>query len=370
LIESSEPVAILLVEDNARHAGLIREELQVDMPDAEVSVADGVRAARDALLLRSFDLVVLDFRLPDGDGLEILRDLRQAGRSEAVVFVTTSTSAEIAVEAMKIGADDYVVKEEGYVSILPFVVREVLDRSRLRRERAALERRLARAEHLASLNTLMAGIAHNLNNPLTTVRTFLELLPSRYETDAEFRTSYYELVLKELARIRALIGSMMQAVAIPAEGSGQPWHLAGLVRDVEAYVRGVASEKGIRFECRPAASLPSLVAGREAVKQALIVLLDNAIAFSPNEGVVTLDCRIAESDSGRRVVLEVSDEGPGIAPQDQKKIFDPFFSTRPGGIGIGLFVAHCVARAHGGSLDFSARSPRGARFALSLPVES
>lgn len=366
---SPDPVALLLVEDNSRHAGLIREQLLVDLPDAEIELADGVRTAREALALRSFDLVILDFRLPDGDGLEILRDLRQAGRSEAVVFVTTSTSAEIAVEAMKIGADDYVVKEEGYVSILPFVVREVLDRSRLRRERVALERRLARAEHLASLNTLMAGIAHNLNNPLTTVRTFLELLPSRYESDAEFRTSYYELVLKELARIRALIGSMMQAVAVPAE-SGEPWHLSGLVRDVESYVRGVASEKGVRFECRAAPALPPLAAGREAVKQALIVLLDNAIAFSPVDGLVTLDCRVAEGENGRRVLLEVSDEGPGIAPQDQKKIFDPFFSTRPGGIGIGLFVAHCVARAHGGSLDFSARHPRGACFSLSLPVEA
>lgn len=366
---TTDPVSLLLVEDNSRHAGLIRDQLQVDLPEVEIGIADGVRAAREALALRTFDLVVLDFRLPDGDGLEILRDLRHAGRPEAVVFVTTSTSAEIAVEAMKIGADDYVVKEEGYVSILPFVVREVLDRSRLRRERVALERRLARAEHLASLNTLMAGIAHNLNNPLTTVRTFLELLPSRYETDAEFRTSYYDLVLKELARIRALIGSMMQAVAVPAE-SGEPWQLTGLVRDVETYVRGVANEKGIRFECRTAPTLPPLSAGREAVKQALIVLLDNAIAFSPNGGLVALDCRVLEGENGRRILLEVSDEGPGIAPQNQKKIFDPFFSTRPGGIGIGLFVAHCVARAHGGSLDFSTRHPHGACFSLSLPVEA
>src|SRR5690606_26120606 len=101
LSSAKEPVALLLVEDNSRHAGLIRDELHVDLPDAEICLADGVRAAREALAVRSFDLVILDFRLPDGDGLEILRDLRQASRSEAVVFVTTSTSAEIAVEAMK-----------------------------------------------------------------------------------------------------------------------------------------------------------------------------------------------------------------------------------------------------------------------------
>lgn len=367
--EAAEGIAILLVEDNPRHAGLIRDELEADLPAAEVEVADGVAAARAALARRSYQLVVIDFRLPDGDGLEVLRDIRQAGRDEPVVFVTTSTSAEIAVEAMKIGADDYIVKEEGYVAILPFVAREVLERARLRREREGLERRLARAEHLASLGTLMAGIAHNLNNPLTTVRTFLELLPSRYESDEEFRTAYYELVLQETDRIRALIASMMQAVTGPAGDDPRPWDVGALVAELDAHVRGRAQGKGIRYRSGTEDDLPPLVGGREAVKQALIVLLDNAIAFSPAGGEVRLACRSEEAGDGRRVVLEVSDEGPGVAPEHRERIFDPFFSTRPGGIGIGLFVAHCVARAYGGALEFAERSPHGAQFRLTLPIE-
>lgn len=364
---SLEPTYVLLVEDNARHAGLMREELEREMPEAMLSLETTVAGARDRLADGRFDLCILDFQLPDGDGLEILRGIREDERDEAVVLVTTSTSPEVAVEAMKIGAEDYIVKEEGYVSILPFVIREVLERVRMRKAHSALERRLARAEHLASLNTLMAGIAHNLNNPLTTVRTFLELLPERYETDPEFRTDYYDLVLAELQRIRALIQSMMQAVAVPLAGREEPWRLPELLRELEVYVRGSVTEKRISFDLRCGEGLPSVLAGREAVKQALVILLDNAVAFSPEGGTVQLSVRSSRGLGEPRLYIEVSDEGRGVPEENRAKIFEPFFSTRSGGLGIGLFVAQCVARAHGGSLEVGSCEPQGAVFSLMLP---
>jgi len=362
---ATRAIDILLVEDNPRHAGLIRDELEIELPTATVTVVQSVGEAHAALEQRKFDLLILDFRLPDGDGLEILRQLKADDRREPVVFVTTSSSTAIAVEAMKIGAEDYIVKEEGYVSVLPFVVREVIERARLRAERTDLERRLARAERLASLNTLMAGIAHNLNNPLTTVRTFVELLPSRYETDAEFRTSYYKLVLDEIERIRVLIGSMMQAVTVPNENGDPPWAARELLRELETYASPALREKHLRLDASCARDMPAMVVARESLKQALIILLDNAIAFSPEGSTVAIACRVRQPDSS--VVFEVADEGPGVPPENRRKIFDPFFSTRTGGIGIGLFVALSVARAQGGTLEVADREPRGAVFTLTLP---
>lgn len=363
---NERPIDVLLVEDNPRHAGLIRDELEIELPTATVAVAGSVGDAHLALRDRRFDLIILDFRLPDGDGLEILRQLKSDGRSEPVVFVTTSSSTAIAVEAMKIGAEDYIVKEEGYVSVLPFVVREVVERARLRSERKDLEKRLGRAEQLASLNTLMAGIAHNLNNPLTTVRTFLELLPSRYETDAEFRTSYYKLVLDEIERIRLLIGSMMQALTVPNRDD-PPWAPRELIREVEQYAAPALREKQVELSVSCPNDLPTLTGARESTKQALIILIDNAIAFSPSGRTIFLTCR-SEGSPDANVVIEVGDEGPGVPPENRKKIFDPFFSTRSGGIGMGLFVAQSVARAQGGGLEVSEREPNGALFTLTLPV--
>lgn len=366
---SRETPRLLIVEDNVRHAELMQDELEAELPGIAITLAGTVADARERLAHASFDLCLLDFQLPDGDGLEVLRGIRDDGREEAVVMVTTSTSPEIAVDAMKIGAEDYIVKEEGYVTILPFVVREVLDRLEMRAKTATLERRLARAEHFASLNTLMAGIAHNLNNPLTTVRTFLELLPERYETDPEFRTEYYTLVLAELKRIKALIQSMMQAVAVPLSGEEDPWLVVDLFKELEVYVQGSTSERGIRYSTVFDGEGPRIHAGREAVKQALVILLDNAVAFSPEGGEVAV--RVYESrepGAEPRVHIEVSDEGPGVSDEAKKQIFEPFFSTRTGGLGIGLFVAQSVARAHGGVLEVHANEPQGARFVLTLPA--
>jgi signal transduction histidine kinase len=363
----ARPIDILLVEDNPRHAGLIRDELEIEVPTATVTVAPSVSEAYAALTGRRFDLVILDFRLPDGDGLEILSQLKADGRREPVVFVTTSSSTQTAVEAMKIGAEDYIVKEEGYVSVLPFVVKEVIERARLRGERSEMERKASRADRLASLNNLMASIAHNLNNPLTTVRTFLELLPARYETDVEFRTSYYKLVLEETERIRLLIGNMMKAVTVPTEGADPPWPARDLMTELQMYAAPSLRDKQLRFEIDCAPDVPQLSAARESLKQALIVLIDNAVAFSPSGGVIKLSCRMSES-AEPSAVIAVADEGPGVPIADRKKIFEPFFSTRTGGNGIGLFIAQSVARAQGGVLEIADAEPRGALFCLTIPM--
>lgn len=364
---ATRPIDILVVEDNPRHSALIKDELEIEVPTASVTVAPSVTSAFQALSGRTFDLVLLDFRLPDGDGLEILTQMKADGRREPVVFVTTSSSTPTAVAAMKIGAEDYVVKEEGYLEVLPFVVNEVLERARLRTERVEMEKKAARADRLSSLNNLMASIAHNLNNPLTTVRTFLELLPARYETDQEFRTDYYKLVLEAAERIGLLISNMMRAVTVPSEGIDPPWSVRDLMAELQMYAVPSLRDRQLRLEIDCASDVPQLTAPRESLKQALIVLIDNAIAFSPTGGTIRLSCRTT-GDEMPVVVFAVTDEGPGVAIADRKKIFDAFYTTRTGGNGIGLFVAQNVARAQGGVLEVGDNTPCGASFSITLPV--
>ena len=364
---ATRPIDILVVEDNERHSDLIKDELEIEVPTSSVTVAPSVSAAFEALSARSYDLVLLDFRLPDGDGLEILTQMKADGRREPVVFVTTSSSTTTAVAAMKIGAEDYIVKEEGYLEVLPFVVNEVLERARLRAERADMAKKAAQADRLSSLNTLMASIAHNLNNPLTTVRTFLELLPARYETDVEFRTDYYKLVLDAAERIGLLISNMMKAVTVPSEGVDPPWAVRDLMNELQMYAAPSLRERQLQLDIDCPADIPELTAPRESLKQALIVLVDNAVAFSPAGGRVRLSCRTTAGEAPA-VVLEVADDGPGVPPADRAKIFDAFYTTRTGGNGIGLFVAQNVARAQGGRLDVGENHPSGALFSISLPI--
>ena len=142
---------VLMVEDNASHAEMIADELEAALSGWTVHKAGTLAEARTFLRSRTYDLLMFDFRLPDGDGIELLREVRSAGVESPIVFVTTASSAKLAVDAMKLGADDYLVKEEGYLSVLPYLVQEVLKRRHLAREREVLEDRLQRAERAASL---------------------------------------------------------------------------------------------------------------------------------------------------------------------------------------------------------------------------
>ncbi len=365
---SAPPARILLVGGN--HAAAVRTTLEIEgaVPGASVRHAPTIAAAREALADECFAVCVLADQFPELDGLAVLQMLGEEEREEAVVFVAPVDAVGRAIEARQRGAWDGLFAAPGYEPLLALMVQGVLERLRRRSVQAALRERLVYAEQIASLNTALAGIAHNLNGPLTTVRTFLDLLPERYESDRDFRTRYYELVLGEMARVRALIGGMMQAMAAPGEGDEVSWAVSDLLRELEAYVRGAAGEKGVSVVVEASGDLPSLGVGREAVKQTLVILLDNAVAFSPRDGVVGVAVGHSMGPAGRTLVrIEVSDQGPGVPEADRQRVFEPLFSTRSGGFGMGLFVARSMARVHGGSLELDASPSGGARFALILP---
>jgi signal transduction histidine kinase len=233
-----------------------------------------------------------------------------------------------------------------------------------------LERRLQRAEHLGSLNTLLAGIAHNLGNPLTTIRTFLELLPERWDSDPEFREGYYDLALNELQRVRDLVASITRAAVAPAVGAGDAWPVVELLRELEVHTVSAGSVKGLRLSARVPTDLPDLLVPREVIKQILTVLLDNAVAFSPEGGVVDFRARIENGKSaGAALLVEVLDAGKGVAAAQREEVFEAFFTTRPDGMGIGLFVARCLARAYSSEIEIAAAVPVGAHFTLRVPLD-
>ncbi|MFP6664083.1 MAG: ATP-binding protein [Deltaproteobacteria bacterium] len=233
-----------------------------------------------------------------------------------------------------------------------------------------LERRLQRAEHLASLNTLLAGIVHNLGNPLTTIRTFVELVPERWESDPEFRSSYYALALEELQRVSDLVASITRAAVAPAVGEGDLWPVGEMLRELELHTASAGSVKGLRVRAEAPADLPDLLVPREVVKQVLTVLLDNAVAFSPEGGVVDFRARV---EGGKlaydSLIVEVLDAGKGVPLAQREEVFKPFFTTRPGGMGVGLFVARCLARAYGGEIEVADGEPSGGHFLLRLPLD-
>jgi signal transduction histidine kinase len=356
--------AALLVEDNSSHVELISDELSSVLQGWTLDVVPTLAEARRRFSSRAYDLFVLDFRLPDGDGIQLLREIRAAGLKTPTLFVTTAASAKLAVEAMKLGADDYVVKEEGYLSVLPYLVREVLQRHRLAAERHVLEERLQRAERAATLGYLASGLAHHINNPLATIRTFLQLLPQRRD-DEEFCTKYLDMALAESERIRDLVKDIMRAATVPAEGH-EVQRLEDILERAEESVASELRAKQIVYEKELPTISPAIRVHGEAATCLFLSLLQNAVRFSPEGGKIQV--RASVDEKAGRFIAVVKDEGPGIPPENREKIFEPFFTTAVDGLGMGLFVASRIADLQNINLSVELGQRRGAAFRVELPL--
>jgi signal transduction histidine kinase len=331
--------AALLVEDNSSHAELIADELELALTGWTLDQAPTLTEARRRMASRAYDLFVFDFRLPDGDGIELLREVRAAGVTTPTIFVTTASSAKLAVDAMKLGADDYIVKEEGYLAVLPYLVQEVLKRRQLAAERQQLEDRLQRAERAATLGYLASGLAHHINNPLATIRTFLQLLPTNID-DHEFRTKYLEMALAESERIRDLVKDIMRAATVPQHGH-EVQTLEDILDRAEEGVGGAMQSKGIVCRRQLPVTLPPVEVHGEAATCLFLTLLQNAVRFSPEGSTIEIEARV-DTEAGRLITV-VRDHGPGVPTDHREKIFEPFFTTAVDGLGMGLFVASRIA---------------------------
>jgi signal transduction histidine kinase len=356
--------AALLVEDNSSHAELINDELEMALSGWTLENATTLAQARQRIAERAFDLFVFDFRLPDGDGIELLREVRALGVGTPTIFVTTASSAKLAVDAMKLGADDYIVKEEGYLEVLPYMVEEVLRRRRIAEEHKTLEERLQRAERAATLGYLASGLAHHINNPLATIRTFLQLLPTHVD-DEEFRTKYLEMALAESERIRDLVKDIMRAATVPAEGQ-EVQDIEGILARAEDGVAADLKAKGLECRKRLPAGLPPVRVHGEAATCLFLTLLQNAVRFSPEGGQIELEGEV-DTQAGR-VAITVRDQGPGVPVEHREKIFEPFFTTAVDGLGMGLFVAARIADLQDIELVLEPGSGGGAAFRIAFPI--
>jgi signal transduction histidine kinase/FixJ family two-component response regulator len=235
----------------------------------------------------------------------------------------------------------------------------------LRRSREQVRR----ADRLGTLGTLAAGLAHEINNPLVSIHTFLSMAPAkRLENDAEFWGSYYDLACSEVARIRGLVDTMRRL----GSGSGgtmprQTVEVGALVDEVVTLLRREAELGHVELTVECEESVPKLIAVRDQIHQVLLNLLLNAIAATPEGGGVAV--RVTSPGESQGVQIDVRDSGPGIPPEHLDQIFDPFFTTKDPdeGSGLGLMVCHRIVTDHGGTIEVRSHAGQGATFTVRLP---
>ncbi len=228
--------------------------------------------------------------------------------------------------------------------------------------RVALEAELRRQDRLAALGKVVSGVAHEVRNPLNSMKLTLQLLDRRLKKGAPVAHEIQE-ALREIDRLD-LIVSRLLAFGRPAMANRQVQNLAPLVGQAAKMVQEPARQKGVKIDTEGLREEHVADVDGPQIVQVLINLLLNAIDASPASGTVRVEA--ANQDAGVRIM--VSDQGQGIPEDAQPHIFDAYFTTKPNGSGLGLAVSREIVANHGGALEFTC-SPAGTTFNLLLPVD-
>jgi signal transduction histidine kinase len=413
---------VLICEDNADMRRLLSFLVGQEF---RVRVAPNGRAGLELLRQRLPDLVLTDVMMPEMSGTELCQVLKSDPKTQGipVVLVTSKAEREMKIEGLELGADDYVTK--------PFHPRELMARVRslvkLRRlqEALAVQNRLlestnaelqatleelreagvqlVRAERLAAVGELAAGVAHEVNNPMNFATNALKTLRS-YVQDVQAVAarmsqidwsdrSALDAEIAELEKLKASLefedvtDSLSELVDIVTEGLDRTHRLVADLRDLASpgdgqraevdLVRGLQTtaqlaahnfrERQVALAFRIVDSLPPVSGDARALNQVFLNLLKNAAeALEGRGGTVSVTGR-AEPGC---VVIEVRDDGPGIPAGDLERIFEPFYSTKGAGrgTGLGLSISRRIVEEHGGTIEAESEPGVGTSFRVALPV--
>jgi signal transduction histidine kinase len=254
------------------------------------------------------------------------------------------------------------------VGLLGFVIyRDMIAplRTRLVQSEALLERQ----EKLATLGTLAAGIAHEIRNPLTSVKARLYTLGKHIKGN-EAGTSDAAVISGEIARLERIVQEVLQ-FARPSEPQLKVVRADVPASEVHSLVASSLERDSVRLVFEPGPEL-SVAMDTALIKQVLINLVRNAAEAIEGAGTVTLRVRAGSATlrghSQSVAILEVADTGQGIPPAVEKRLFDPFFTTKETGTGLGLSIAARIVEKHGGSIQYQTRVGRGTTFGIVLPV--
>ena len=229
---------------------------------------------------------------------------------------------------------------------------------------------LRRADRLSSLGLLTAGLAHEIRNPLVAIRTFTQLLPERYN-DAEFREGFQGLALKEVDRICGLINDLL-SFARPSKPNVAPENVNDVVDGIARILETQAKEKNVAIVREFDADLPKAWIDREQMKQVFMNLILNGIQAMAGGGTITVATRQVSRKgaelTGEFVQVEIRDTGIGIPEENLDHIFDPFFTSKDEGSGLGLSVSHQIVQEHGGFVTVESQVGKGTSFFVHMPI--
>ena len=273
--------------------------------------------------------------------------------------VASIENAEITLEglqgAQRIGVSAQVIREHGTPMGALITLRDVESLERIGNQ-------LQVSERLAALGRVTAGVAHEVKNPLNSMRLWLEVLKANMPVDPEPQQAV-KMLDNEIDRLDRAVKTFLNFTK-PLEMRMEETDLRALLEEIADAARPAITRAGVELRLEMPSGFPRVIVDQQIIHQAVLNLLVNASEFTKPGGRITLGLR----RNGEFAVIAVSDSGVGISPEDQKKIFQLFFTTRPGGTGIGLANTFRFVQLHNGRIEFDSELGRGTTFRLELPL--
>ncbi|MBC8071941.1 MAG: response regulator [Deltaproteobacteria bacterium] len=389
-------IRVLMIEDSERDCELLVLALRRGGYELQFERVETLAAIESALDRGRWDLVISDFSLPQLDAPRALAAIQARGLDVPFIIVSGTVDEETAVDSMRAGAHDFMSKDR-LARLIPVVARELAEAAG-RAERRHMHEQLLVSDRLASLGTVAAGVAHEINNPLAAVMANIELaievitarLGGASEPQAVGATGSGATDQAEpIAWLRADMAELLEVMRDVREGAVR---VRDVARDLKVFSRGDdlrrttvdvrdVLESSLRLahtEIRHRAQLvrdygevPVVVANPSRLGQVFLNLAVNAAQALPDGDAQHQRIHIVTRfEPPERVIVEFRDSGHGIPASILPRIFDPFFTTKPVGVGSGLGLGICyrIIRELGGDIEVESREGEGATFRVSLPV--
>ncbi|MBF9017683.1 MULTISPECIES: nitrogen regulation protein NR(II) [unclassified Oceanispirochaeta] len=229
------------------------------------------------------------------------------------------------------------------------------------------EARHRRAESLASMTTMAASVAHEIKNPLGSISIHLQLMQKTLKTDCvEYKTDleeYLSIISEEVERLNSIVVDYLFAVR-PMDTHQAPMNINSLIQELVTFVQYELQEAGIELKEMPAQNLPLLNLDENLMKQAFLNIIKNALAAMPDGGSLHISTQLKDNF----VNIRIKDSGIGIPREMTSKIFEPYFTTKDNGSGLGLTMVYKVIKEHGGEIRVMSKEGEGTTFIILLPV--
>jgi signal transduction histidine kinase len=376
-VEDPRPVIrMLAVEDSPEDYELCVRALERGGYRVAAERVDTRQGLEQALDQGSWDVVLSDYAMPQFSGTQALEIVKARGLDVPFIIVSGTVGEEVAVAAMRSGAHDYVLKQS-LARLCPAVEREIRE-SASRAERRQMQEQLMISDRMASVGTLAAGVAHEINNPLAALVTNLDLLGrdlAALDEEHGLGERLHDLraelddARESAQRMRHIVRDLK---VFSRSSDDEHTSAIDVHRVLESTLRMAHNE--IRHRARVLRDyhrVPLVEANEARLGQVFLNLVVNAAQAIREGNAEHNQIRIStrRSSSGL-VAIEVRDTGSGIDPENVKRIFDAFFTTKPAGVGtgLGLSICHRLVRGLGGELEVSSELGKGSTFRVLLPA--